>query len=59
MVYAFAFFNKRYDKAGCENLESVARDEKKVDSLFYLMQIMEGNIHKIRDATYDQISKAF
>ena len=46
MVYGIAFFNKRYDKAGCEDLDSVKRDEKKVDSLFQLMQIMEGNIHK-------------
>ena len=59
MVYGFAFFNKLYDKACCKNLISVAEDEKRVDSLFQLMQIMKGNIHKFKDATYDEINKAF
>ena len=34
-------------------------DEKKVDSLFKLMQIKEENIQKFKDATYDEIYKAF
>ncbi len=34
-------------------------DEKKVDSLFQLMQIMEGNIYKFQDVTYDEINQAF
>ena len=59
MVYGFAFFNKLYDKAGCKNLISVAEDEKRVDSLFQLMQIMKGNIHKFKVATYDETNKAF
>ena len=58
-MYGFAFFNKLYDKAGSKNLNSVAEDEKKVDSLFQLMQIMEGNIYKFIDKTYDEIKKAF
>ena len=58
-MYGFAFFNKLYDKAGSKNLNSVAEDEKNVDSLFQLMQIMEGNIYKFIDATHDEIKKAF
>jgi hypothetical protein len=58
MVYGYAFFNELYDKSDCENLPSVKDDEKKVDSLFKLMQTKEENIHKFRDVTYDEI-KAF
>jgi hypothetical protein len=55
MVYGYAFFNELYDKSDCENLSSVKDDEKKVDSVFKLMQIKEENIHKFRDATYNEI----
>ena len=56
VVYGFAFFNKFYDKIGRENLDSVRRDERYVDSLFKLMQIMDGNIHKFLDASYDEMN---
>ncbi len=34
-------------------------DEKNVDSLFKLMQIEERNIYKFKDATYDEMHRAF
>ncbi len=59
MVYGRAFFNEHYEKAGYENLTSVNDDEKWVASLFKLMKIAPENIIMFKDATYDEMDKAF
>jgi len=54
------FFNEFYSNAaGYVDLPSVNDDEKTVNSLFQLMQIMEEYIFLYKDATYDKMHRAF